>query len=318
LRWRDRERWNNISFGDQVEIIEHLSDLPYTDDDDEFARRFDLLLLNLQIAFVLKAYTFDSNRKRLCKLAKSLEQKQAIPSVAKEMALILVLGSKTWWEFVDLPAFEDVRERLRDLIRFIDSPDKRDTVYTDFEDEVDEPDIESGIDIIKPNADLANYRLKVESFIREHQDHITVQRLRRNEPVTPADIEGFERILFGEDGAGSKDGYTETFGHEMPLSVLIRQIVGLDRNAAKEAFSEFQAIRTLNANQLRFIDQIIDHLVINGVMEPTHLFEQPFTAQNHEGVAGIFQDNAADVISIVEQVNANAGLIFEHRLHTSA
>jgi type I restriction enzyme R subunit len=43
--FRSRERWQNLGPTDHADIAEHLTGLPYPDEDDEFARCFDLLLL---------------------------------------------------------------------------------------------------------------------------------------------------------------------------------------------------------------------------------------------------------------------------------
>ena len=86
----------------------------------------------------------------------------------------------------------------------------------------------------------------------------------------------------------------------------MRQIVGLERNAAKEAFGEFLASATLSADQIRFIDQIIDHLTQNGIMEPAALFEPPFTDQSAQGVVGVLPAQAAQLVQVIERINANA------------
>jgi type I restriction enzyme, R subunit len=44
------------------------------------------------------------------------------------------------------------------------------------------------------------------------------------------------------------------------LPRFVRTLVGLDREAAKRAFTEFLGGRTLNADQLEFVDLIIDRL----------------------------------------------------------
>ena len=89
--------------------------------------------------------------------------------------------------------------------------------------------------------------------------------------------------------------------------MLVRRITGLDRNAAKEAFADFLDEGQYTADQIRFIDLIIDHLAANGLMEPKQLFEPPFTESHHEGVSGVMGDSAAAIIKAVRRINQNAG-----------
>jgi type I site-specific restriction endonuclease len=61
------------------------------------------------------------------------------------------------------------------------------------------------------------------------------------------------------------------------LKIFIRTLVGLDRAAAKEAFSKYLETQQFNANQIRFVEQVIDLLTQQGVMNPHLLYEPPFT-----------------------------------------
>lgn len=298
-----RERWHTLSPTDQADIAAHLTGLPYPDTDDEFARRFDLLLLNLQLAVLEKAPALARYQDQVRELAAGLEAKGAIPVVHAHMALILDLQSEEYWQDITLTMLEHVRRALRDLIQFIDKGGPREKVYTDFEDEL-------GVmtevpDLLQPNPSLRNYRVKVETFIRTHEDHITIRRLKTNQPITAKDLEGLEAILFAAGGPGTKEDFQQTYG-DQPLGELIRRIVGLDRPAAKDAFAAFLAEGTFSADQIRFIDQIIEYLVRNGVMSLEALYEPPFTDRHYEGLDGVFPDHADTVIAILRRVNENA------------
>jgi len=299
----DRERWKNITQGDHLDIAEHLSGLPYPDNDEEFARRFDLLILNLQLALLEKSPNQERYQEQIRELSAGLEEKKAIPSVNEQMELILDLQSDEYWEGITLPVLEQVRRNLRNLIKFIDKEGPREKVYTDFEDELGEGKEITGL--IQSDPNLKNYRLKVEKFIREHEDHVTIRRLKNNEPISAKDLIGLESILFSEEGPGSKEDFEKTYG-DQPLGELVRHIVGLDRQAAKKAFADFIASGHLRADQIRFIDRIIDHLAQNGVMDLEALYEPPFTDMHYEGIDGILPDQADNVVSIIQQVNANA------------
>ena len=70
--------------------------------------------------------------------------------------------------------------------------------------------------------------------------------------------------------------------------MFIRELVGLDRSAAKEAFADYLDEAKFNAQQLRFINTIIDYLTQNGVMSAKKLAQPPFSDIHYEGITGVF------------------------------
>jgi type I restriction enzyme R subunit len=220
------------------------------------------------------------------------------------MELILELQSDDFWEGVTLPMLENVRRRLRSLVQFLDQEGGRQKVYTDFEDEIGTvTDVPwTGYQI----NDFRNYRLKVERFVREHQTHVTIHRLKHNQPIHAADIEALESILFSEGGPCSRVEFVATYGTDTPLGKLVREIVGLDRDAAQEAFAEFLTRGNLTADQMTFIGQIIDHLVHNGGMDPNLLFGPPFTDFHDNGVVGVLPQDAQAIVRTIQTINNNA------------
>ena len=82
--------------------------------------------------------------------------------------------------------------------------------------------------------------------------------------------------------------------------------MGLDQQAANEAFSEFLNEEKLNVNQLRFVKLIIDYVVKNGTLEKKVLQEDPFRALG--SVTELFRDNIDDVrgiIRVIDTINRN-------------
>jgi type I restriction enzyme R subunit len=181
-----RPRWNHLSTGDAVDIETHLAPMPTPDEDDEFARRFDLLLLNLQLAILECSPDQARYQERVCDLVGGLEEKKTIPSVSQQMELILEVQTDSFWQNVTLPMLEQARRQLRDLIKFIDRGGGREKVYTQFEDTVGEGQEVYGL--ITKDPKLKNYHLKMQKFIRDHEAHITIQRLKNNQPISHTDL----------------------------------------------------------------------------------------------------------------------------------
>jgi type I restriction enzyme R subunit len=199
---------------------------------------------------------------------------------------------------------EGIRVRIRDLVKFIDRQ-KRQSVITDFTDEMGEVQI---VDIPTHQTGFSReqYRRKVEAYIRQHEDHLAIAKLKRNIPLTEMDLSALEEMLFSAEEIESRQRFEEVFGNTKSLKRLIREIVGLDRQAAKQAFARYLEGTTFSANQIRFIENIIDILTKNGMMNPGLLYEFPFTDSHPEGLDGIFNEDEADqIVAIVRSFNAS-------------
>ena len=260
-KYIERKNWDSLGEQDIDIIQNNISGMPSIDEDDEFARRFDLLILNLQIALLSKNSLLETYMNKVKELAAGLEEKATIPAVNKEMELILDLQTDPWWRDVTLPMLENVRKNLRDLIKFVDKNEGFADVFTNFEDELGEEN--GGYQLVKTDANMADYRRRVQRFINEHRDHITIRRLRNNEPISRADVKALEDILFSDGGPIAREEYEALYG-DQPLGLLVRSVVGLSQKAAKEAFAEFLAEAPLHPDQMTFLDQIVDYLVKNG------------------------------------------------------
>jgi type I restriction enzyme, R subunit len=299
----DRSRWETVDDEDVYTLETRLSGLPSPDEDDEYSRRFDLLILNLQTALLRKSKAQETYQIKIREIAGGLEDKSSIPLVAAQMELILELQTDQWWNDVSLPMLEDVRIRLRDLTRFLDKGAGLVDVFTNFEDEIGEES--EPYNLVKSDPKLKDYREGVQRFIRDHQDHVAIQRLKNNEPISATDVAALENILFAEGGPIPRTVYEKIFG-EKPLGVLVRSVVGLDKKAAKEAFAEFLAEAPLHPDQISFLDEVVDYLVKNGTMELKVMFETPFTHIHDQGIEGVFGDRSKKVISLVQRINDNA------------
>lgn len=298
--------WEELSPEEFDELGFILAGLPTEQDpEDETAKRFDLHLLKLQLATLNKSSSFTKLCDQVKEIASRLEEKRTIPMVNDQLDLILDLQQDEYWTDITLPMLEDVRKRLRDLVKFIEK-NQRKLIYTDFEDELGEITV-GGYSATPSAVNIGQYKKKVLSFLREHESHITLQKLKRNVPITASDIKELERILFEADGVGTKEEFEKAYGKQEQLGLFIRKLIGLDRQAAKRAFRDYLDTKTLTANQIRFIDLIIEYLTQNGVMDPSLLYEAPFTDYSMKGLDGVFQDSEAQgIVSILNSIHEAA------------
>ncbi|OBQ14489.1 MAG: type I site-specific deoxyribonuclease [Anabaena sp. LE011-02] len=300
--FEDRSRWNNIDSNDVHIIEEYLSDLPVIESINESARRFDLMMLKLQIATLMTNNYKVKYEDALVEISEGLSRKYTIPAVLRAKGLIEDIRRPEFFKEISQKKLDSVREELRELIQYLESKNKE-IFYSDLQDDdviaiSNEPTISSNYG----NA----YRRRVESFIRENKHILTISKLSTNQPITNQELQILEQILFDGTERGTIDDFTNEYGKE-PLGKFIRSIIGLDVKAAQDAFSEFLQAGNLRADQMTFIQKIITHLTKNGTIEPSMLFESPFTDINDKGLLGVFDDgDAHKVISIIESINENA------------
>jgi type I restriction enzyme R subunit len=305
VEYSDKARWQNLSKSDVLEINTDLSTLALPQkDDDELARRFDVLILNYQLALLTAAQSTDKFINKIAALSKALLKKQNIPAVALQVSLLNDLQTEQFWKAVNINRLETVRLALRDLMKYLDK-DIQIPVITTFADELDEGGITTR-DLIPSYVKLQSYKDRVESYIRKNKDHLVIQKLKTNKPITETEITTLEGILFDGETVGTKQDYIDSYG-DQPLGVFIRGIVGLDVNTAQDEFADFLQAGDLRADQMTFINNIITYLTKNGVIDKKMLFEPPFTDIHDQGLSGVFDDaDATKVVSLVDRINGNA------------
>jgi type I restriction enzyme, R subunit len=144
------------------------------------------------------------------------------------------------------------------------------------------------------------------AFLREHEDHVAVRKVRTNKPLTSSDLDELGHILL-ENGIGTADDLQRAAEANHGLGLFVRSLVGLDRGAAKGAFASFLSGKTLTANQIEFVNMIVDHLTENGAMDPALLYSSPYTDFSPRGVDGLFDfAEAAEIVSILRSVSRSA------------
>ena len=299
------QAWTKLTDEARATLAHEVAGLPSeTETEPEETKRFDLLMFNLELALLRKKPDFKRLRKQVELLAALLEEKKAIPMVNAQMALILEVQTDDWWQDVTLPMLESVRRRLRELVKLIEKQSRK-PLYADFDDHMDDA-VEVALPAFAAVGDFERFRAKSRSFLREHQDHVTVAKLRMNRPLTPSDLGELERILV-ENGVGGPEEIEHAISVAQSLGLFVRSLIGLDREAAKEALATFLAGKTLSSNQIEFVNLIVDHLTERGVVEPAALYEAPFTDLTPHGPDAIFTEaQIEELMAVLEGVKATA------------
>lgn len=299
------EAWVALTSEALAELSHELAGLPTElDSENEEAKRFDLLSLNLQLALLRSEPGFERLKERVKEIAGLLAEKDAIPMVREQMALILHVLTDEWWQDVTVPMLEAMRRRLRGLVQLIDKRQRK-PVYTDFEDLLG-GETEFTLLGFAVGTDQAKFIAKAQAFLRQHLDHVAVAKLRMNRPLTSSDLSELERLL-GESGVGEPEDIRRAAEDAQGLGLLVRSLVGMDRAAAKEALARFTNGKTLTANQLEFVSLIVDHLTEHGVVESSRLYESPFTDLAPHGPDALFRATEMDaLLRTLQAVRATA------------
>ncbi|MBK8804800.1 MAG: DEAD/DEAH box helicase family protein [Fibrobacteres bacterium] len=299
-RFANLQSWLVLGNEDHEGLSHEVAGLPSEmETEEEQTKRFDLLVLNLQLAFLRAEPRFSRMCDDLKRIASLLELQSNIPSIRKEIELIQAIQSDEWWDDLTVPRLESMRKRLRDLVRLIEKGSRK-VVYTDFEDSIG-----SGLEIELQGFTVEGFekfRAKARMYLREHEDHLVIHKLRLNLPLTSLDLIELERIL--AESAGAPKEYLERASSEAgSLPMFVRSLVGLDREAAKKALSGFLDGKALSASQLHFLDLVINHLTEHGTMAPARLYESPFTDIAPQGPDQLFSSSEVDsLIHALEEV----------------
>ena len=292
------DNYTVLSYEDTLIIKSELVPLITPDEDDPKAMRFDALMYGIELAYLMgKKYT--RARSDLYKKVKGIAGVANIPEIKAQTELINKILHTDYLDSAGMHEFEHIRENLRNLIKYI--PNNTVRYITNFDDELLSMDWhEAELE----NDDLKNYKAKAEFYVRQHQNEAVIAKLRNNEQLTHDDVLALERILWSE--VGTKEDYEAEIGSK-PLGEFVREIVGLDMKAAKEAFSAYLDEAVLDSRQIYFVNQIVEYIVQNGLMKDLSVLqESPFTDKG--SVVEIFTDTTLwmEIRKVIERVNANA------------
>ncbi len=305
-KFKNKKAWEAIDPDSYWELTQIIANLPNELlPEDETAKRFDFLILKTQLAHLQHHKNYTKLQEQLIEIAELLEQKENLPVIKKEIVLIQEMQNESFWQDITLPMLENIRKRLRELVQFIDTY-KRAVIYTDFTDELglgEELEMTGTV----TGTNLTLYRKKIMHFLLTEENNLALQKLKRNKPITPADIVELERILFESGNFGTREDFENAYGKQESLGIFIRSLIGLDRQEAKRVFNDFLDGKRFNSNQIEFVNLIIDYLTKNGVMDAGLLFQSPYTNFDSMGIIGIFPEKEAkQILGILQEIRYNA------------
>lgn len=295
--YKNAERFDCLTEEDKTRLIGKIAPLIMSEDSDEAAVSFDNFVYGMMLAKIEKG-NVQRYVSSLTGTAKKLLQKTTIPQIKEKTEMIKTMADKAFLNGADLLALEQIRAEIRPLIKFlIDSKNK--IVFTDLHD----IRIETGNGESLPlPTSSEEYKERVNSYILQHKDRLSIQKLIRNLPMTEADFKDLEHVFTGE--LGTKEDYQKAF-QDKPLGLLVREIAKVDRTAAQKAFADFIADNSLTQQQIVFVERIIDYIVQNGYIKPAVLNLPPF--DRPQKLVTLFDAQKQEKLyKVIENVTNNA------------
>ena len=293
------DNYTALTYENTLQMAAELAPLITPDADEASAVRFDALMYGIELAYLV-GKKYKKARTDLTKKVSAIAGVAAnIPEIMAQSDLINKILHTSYLDDAGINEFEHIRESLRDLMKYI--PRGRDTYTTNFSDEIltmdwKESDLE--------NDDLKNYKAKAEFYVRQNQDNAVIAKLKHNQPLTSEDVKVLEGILWSE--LGTREEYDAEYEGK-PLGEFVREIVGLDMNAAKEAFADYLDETSLDSVQIYFVNQIIEYIVQNGLMKDLSVLQEPPFTDNGS-IVEVFTDLTLwlGIKSVIDRINANA------------
>lgn len=302
-KFTDTSVWDDLR-PDECAELETLAALPTElESEREETRRFDLVMVRLQLALLNGDNRYASYQQQVRSIADALLEKTSIPMVKEQEPMLLELQSDEWWQDVTIPMLERARKRVRGLVGFVEKT-RRTPIYTDFADTLG-PETEVELAGLSLNG-FVRFRQKTQAYLRQNLNHLAVHKLHTNQQLTPTDLEELQRMLT-EAGLGTPEDLQKATEDSQGLGLFVRGLVGLDRQAARDALSGFIAGKTLSANQIQFLDHIVEHLTSNGILDVGRLYEPPFTDRAPQGPEDLWPDEEVDrLVAILDEIKVRA------------
>lgn len=300
----NREIWNHLSKQEVKQIEYELAPLvkPAKGDTD-LARFYDRIIYSLIVKGLetpnKEEYynTFVVPITKVATTSKKLLKKTTIPAVKAKEELIKLPLEESFWKTDGIAHLERLRKGVRELLKYIDPIDQR-YVTTDFQDVILEDQIVKRDMVSEPEVKIQspfqNNIHRLEQIVRENENNITIQRIRKGETITTQELQALETILFSN--GVTKDSLEQELGSELNIVSFIVSLMGLSPEKVEHAFAQFVNDYQLNAIQVEFLDTIKKFLTSNGKIDPSKLYDSPFKNFHTMGIDGVFNLKQADEI----------------------
>ena len=298
--FKEESSWLALSHLDTWTLKNTIAPLIVKNTNDVDAKRFDVLMLQIELSLLDEEVYADRAVLNVQKVAEALEAKAVLPQVKAKMTTIHEVLNPTYWEMCtankDFSWLEKVRIELRALTKFL-TGDKNKWFVVNIQDEASFGTVSGEI------STRVSYRQNILDFLAKHRDLPVLDKIYTMQQLTTSDIRELERILWSE--LGSKEDYdrcTESMLCGSNVAMFIRSLIGVDRKVAVARFSDFLSGAKLNSDQEEYLATIINYVCVNGdITVETVVNDDPFADYLHS-IFGEYQVPLAQYINNIHGV----------------
>ena len=296
-KFRKEESWVCLSEIDVLDLKDQIAPIIIRSVTDNSALRFDILILNIQLAKILPEHQAGKSMVRVTEIAKSLQNKATIQQVREKIAIVNEVANPDFWKTAMLDKLEKVRVEMRDLVQFIKGDKKRN--FT-----INVPDIIEYKDAPKHTMPTMSYKERVIDYIAKNRNLPVLEKIRSLQQLTQADILSLEQICWKELGTKEEyQSYVRRGGLICGDSVaaFIRSIVKVDRTKALELYSKYLTDSPLNPEQEEYLKSVLDYVCSNGDIQPVTLYkEEPFSEWD---LQSFFDNNTLAFVGYIRELH---------------
>lgn len=254
------------------------------------ALRWDLLLAKAEAAAISEPSKPNPHRDDILEWVNRLPPH--LNPVRAKAAELKILRTDAFWQSPNFATLDAMRAALRDVMQLAEAPVLPPPALVTRLD-VREDESEYRVHVRATNiksVDFGIFRKAVQYALEPlFETDPVLQKVRRGEVITPEELDKLNSLLHTRNPDVDLSTLREFFPDTaIPVTLILRSIVGLDHEAVEAKFTAFAQVHPLNSQQLRFLALLKEHIRQFGAIATSQLFEAPFTTIHAEGLGGVF------------------------------
>ena len=301
LKFQDINAFSNLEDSDVEALKKHVAPLVYMDEFDVYAKGFDNLVYGIEVLKCQKK-NYSKQQEQIVNDANILLKKKAnIEQVKAQIPLLTRIVDDSFFPSASILDLEDMRIKIRELIKFLVESKKKPVRYVDYIDTT--LNIGEGTPVYAAN-NFEAYQKKVNSYITEHLDDEAIIKLRNNVRLSQSDYDKLNDVFTKELGTSEQ---FEKISDGKPLGVFVRSIAKMNRQKVNELFADFISEFNLNIKQIEFVKVIIENIIEQGEINLERLGDGKPPFDRPGKFFNLFNPEAQNrLIQIIRSVNDNA------------
>ncbi|MCD6346188.1 MAG: DEAD/DEAH box helicase family protein, partial [Bacteroidales bacterium] len=118
-RFEVHTQWDSLTDSDLHDLFKYVAPLIYLTEQDEAAKRFDLLMINFKLSLLEQDRIQDYYEKTVRDVSALLLRLTNINDVARQKDFLRAICTDEYWKQKDIFKLEDIRKNIRSLLKYI-------------------------------------------------------------------------------------------------------------------------------------------------------------------------------------------------------